>query len=169
MTAAVLHGVRSPADREADVARHARLVAMRLACRKPRVWTGSVGVSKRVRRLSTTAAIALVLAVAGSTAARSGPDPVDAHLVTSQQGPPAWVTTVDPTTGLRGAGPQLPPAIHIASSGPAVARAVQVDIAGVLLAAYRSAVTGSPSACRLPVSLLAAIGEVESGSLVGRP
>jgi len=38
----------------------------------------------------------------------------------------------------------------------------------VLLAAYRQAVAGSPPACDLPVSLLAAIGQVESGSLAGR-
>jgi len=38
----------------------------------------------------------------------------------------------------------------------------------VLLAAYRQAVAGSPPACHLPVSLLAAIGQVESGSLAGR-
>jgi len=37
-----------------------------------------------------------------------------------------------------------------------------------LLAAYRKAVAGAPLACHLPVSLLAAIGQVESGSLAGR-
>jgi hypothetical protein len=44
-----------------------------------------------------------------------------------------------------------------------------VDIADVLLDAYQAAVAGSPVACHLPVSLLAAIGQVESGSLAGRP
>ena len=38
----------------------------------------------------------------------------------------------------------------------------------MLLQAYRSAAAGSPATCNLPVSLLAAIGQVESGSLVGR-
>jgi hypothetical protein len=38
----------------------------------------------------------------------------------------------------------------------------------VLLAAYRQAVAGAPPGCHLPVSLLAAIGQVESGSLAGR-
>ena len=38
----------------------------------------------------------------------------------------------------------------------------------VLWSAYRSAVDSAPSSCRLPVELLAAIGQVESGSLAGR-
>lgn len=42
-------------------------------------------------------------------------------------------------------------------------------LAEILLDAYRNAVAGAPEGCHLPVSLLAAIGEVESGSLVGRP
>ena len=42
------------------------------------------------------------------------------------------------------------------------------SVPDVLLAAYRQAVAGAPSACHLPVSLLAAIGQVESGSLAGR-
>lgn len=42
------------------------------------------------------------------------------------------------------------------------------SVPDVLLAAYRGAVSGSPPSCHLPVSLLAAIGQVESGSLAGR-
>jgi len=38
----------------------------------------------------------------------------------------------------------------------------------VLLEAYRKAVAGAPPSCHLPLSLLAAIGQVESGSLAGR-
>ena len=38
----------------------------------------------------------------------------------------------------------------------------------MLLRAYRSAAGSAPASCHLPVSLLAAIGQVESGSLVGR-
>ena len=38
----------------------------------------------------------------------------------------------------------------------------------VLLAAYRNAVADAPPSCHLPVSLLAAIGQVESGSMAGR-
>jgi len=37
-----------------------------------------------------------------------------------------------------------------------------------LLAAYRKAVAGAPASCQLSISLLAAIGQVESGSLAGR-
>ena len=58
---------------------------------------------------------------------------------------------------------------------PATARASQAllvsgssSVPEVLLAAYRRAVAGAPPACHLPVSLLAAIGQVESGSLAGR-
>jgi hypothetical protein len=63
-----------------------------------------------------------------------------------------------------------PPAIRIAATGSSMGvQGVRVDIADVLLAAYRAAVTRAPAGCHLPVSLLAAIGQVESGSLVGWP
>ena len=42
------------------------------------------------------------------------------------------------------------------------------NVPAVLWDAYRSAVASAPTSCRLPVQLLAAIGQVESGSLVGR-
>ncbi|MEO7745965.1 MAG: lytic murein transglycosylase, partial [Actinomycetota bacterium] len=42
------------------------------------------------------------------------------------------------------------------------------SVPAALLAAYRAAVAGAPAGCHLPVSLLAAIGQVESGSLAGR-
>jgi Transglycosylase SLT domain len=45
----------------------------------------------------------------------------------------------------------------------------RVDIADVLLDAYRSAAASAPASCHLPVSLLAAIGQVESGSLADAP
>ena len=38
----------------------------------------------------------------------------------------------------------------------------------ILMAAYQQAVTAAPASCHLPLSLLAAIGQVESGSLAGR-
>ena len=38
----------------------------------------------------------------------------------------------------------------------------------ILWSAYRSAVASAPTSCNLPVELLAAIGQVESGSLAGR-
>ena len=49
----------------------------------------------------------------------------------------------------------------------AVTRA-DLDRAGVLVAAYRSAAAAAPSSCNLPVALLAAIGQIESGSAGGR-
>ena len=60
------------------------------------------------------------------------------------------------------------PAVHVAATGAPPEHPVRVDVADVLLRAYRSAAAGAPGSCHLPVSLLAAIGEVESGSLVGR-
>ena len=73
-------------------------------------------------------------------------------------------TVVEPAGGTTPA-----PAIRIAATGSTAGAPVQADIADVLLGAYRAAVTRSPAGCHLPVSLLAAIGQVESGSLVGRP
>ena len=131
----------------------------------------AMGVSRRTRRLSTSAALALVLALAGAASPVSrpgGPGSSSAALVdaTLTQGvqPNASVTVVGPSEG-----ETLPPAIRIAATGSTAGAAVQVDIADVLLDAYRAAVTGSPAGCHLPVSLLAAIGQVESGSLAGLP
>jgi hypothetical protein len=62
-----------------------------------------------------------------------------------------------------------PPAISLGTVEPAGDAATDVPLTEVLLKAYQSAVDQAPAACHLPVSLLAAIGEVESGSLVGRP
>jgi hypothetical protein len=61
------------------------------------------------------------------------------------------------------------PAIRVEAVPAAPAGTTTVPLADVLLAAYTSAVEHAPAACHLPVSLLAAIGQVESGSLVGRP
>ena len=43
-----------------------------------------------------------------------------------------------------------------------------LDRAGVLADAYRSAAAAAPKSCNLPVALLAAIGQIESGSAGGR-
>ena len=93
-----------------------------------------------------------------ATLATATPRPVDE--------PPASVTEVpvpDPA----------PPATPPTPAGAAGSRQVLTtsspwSVPEVLLAAYRQAVAGSPPACHLPVSLLAAIGQVESGSLAGR-
>jgi hypothetical protein len=51
---------------------------------------------------------------------------------------------------------------------PALLESSPWSVPDVLLSAYRRAVAGAPPGCHLPVSLLAAIGQVESGSLAGR-
>lgn len=44
----------------------------------------------------------------------------------------------------------------------------QQHVSALLWSAYADAVAGAPSSCHLPISLLAAIGQVDSGSLSGR-
>ncbi|MGA8210663.1 MAG: lytic transglycosylase domain-containing protein, partial [Nocardioidaceae bacterium] len=60
-----------------------------------------------------------------------------------------------------------PPLQVVAPDGLEEARP-GTEVPVVLLEAYRAAAAGAPPSCHLPVSLLAAIGEVESGSLSGR-
>lgn len=93
-----------------------------------------------------------------ATLATTTPMPVDE--------PPASVTEVPVPH-------PAPPATPPTPTGAADRRQVltassQWSVPEVLLAAYRQAVAGSPPACHLPVSLLAAIGQVESASLAGR-
>ncbi|MEO8519062.1 MAG: lytic transglycosylase domain-containing protein, partial [Dermatophilaceae bacterium] len=80
--------------------------------------------------------------------------------------PPASMTEV-PEPGPR---PTTPPpgAARTGDGRSAVPVSNPWSVPEVLLAAYRQAAAGSPPACHLPVSLLAAIGQVESGSLAGR-
>jgi hypothetical protein len=109
-------------------------------------------------------ALALVLAAAGSTAPSIGREPV--HTTPASAPAAASVTVISPQRypeGLR----RLPPAIHVAATGTSQG-ATRVAVAEVLLKAYRAAAAGAPPSCHLPASLLAAIGEVESGSLAGR-
>ena len=56
-----------------------------------------------------------------------------------------------------------PPALE-----PPPADPLDLQRSGILIAAYQSAADAAPPACRLPVSLLAAIGQIESGSAGGR-
>jgi transglycosylase-like protein with SLT domain len=56
-----------------------------------------------------------------------------------------------------------PPALE-----PPPADPLDLQRSGILIAAYQSAADAAPTACRLPVSLLAAIGQIESGSAGGR-
>ncbi len=128
-----------------------------------------MGASHTTRRLARPLALALVLTFVGSASpsawqgaqARTPlPAPVLSAVVVDE--PAASVTPIVP-----GSAPA--PAVRVAATGTSAGEPTQADLADVLLAAYRSAATGSPAGCHLPVSLLAAIGEVESGSLVGRP
>ena len=66
-------------------------------------------------------------------------------------------------------GPRQLPAIHIGSTGAAARSATQLDIADILLEGLPVRGRFGAASCHLPASLLAAIGEVESGSLAGRP
>ena len=84
---------------------------------------------------------------------------------------PASVTLVpDPAPAMPAApaAPAQPGAGAATTVRPAVLPSNPWSVPDVLLAAYRQAVAGAPSTCHLPVSLLAAIGQVESGSLAGR-
>ena len=57
----------------------------------------------------------------------------------------------------------LPPAAALAPASPS-----DLDRGGVLVAAYNAAVAAAPPECHLPPALLAAIGQIESGSAGGR-
>ena len=128
-----------------------------------------MGVTAGRHRFRTPVGLALVVALAGATG--SGWHSTSAGEVSSPSAgagaePPASVTRIVALP--YPAGTRLPAPVRIAATsvtgqGPPV----QVNIVGVLLSAYRSAVAHSPASCHLPVSLLAAIGQVESGSLVG--
>ena len=129
-----------------------------------------MGVTARTARFRTPVGLALVLALAGTTT--SGRHAESADQVSSPSAgsaaPPASVTRIEPRAYPSGA--QLPAAVRIvATSVTGQGRPARVDIASVLLAAYRSAAASAPSSCHLPVSLLAGIGQVESGSLAGVP
>ena len=136
-----------------------------------------MGATHAVHRLNTPVALALVLALAGAASPAMHPEadgPTGtpdrpATSVAAAGGPQesASVTLVDADRFPTPSGPS--PAVQIALTGAPAGAPVRVNIADVLLQAYRSAVAGSRESCNLPVSLLAAIGQVESGSLAGRP
>jgi Transglycosylase SLT domain len=145
-----------------------------------------MGVSRHAARLATPAALALVLALATSTSPTGRSDAAGegergsaasraVTLDVEVPQAPASVTKIDgsqtptaPAPGGAVAAEALPPALHIATTTALGHQVADAGIAHVLLDAYRSAAGRVPSSCQLPVSLLAAIGEVESGSLVGR-
>ena len=89
--------------------------------------------------------------------------------VGEQAGRPPASTTVVPAQVPQSPSVLVPPQPGedlLPQSAPSAAGLPSVPVA--LLAAYRAAVAGAPAGCHLPVSLLAAIGQVESGSLAGR-
>ena len=112
------------------------------------------------------------LAVLGTSEAVPGSDVVT---------PRSSTTTVQPAASEDGepvteAGPKAaesvtismrpipyPPAAAAPPAGP-----VDLERTGVLVDAYRAAADAAPLSCHLPVALLAAIGQIESGSAGGR-
>lgn len=78
---------------------------------------------------------------------------------------PSPAATVLPA---RGASPRTAAPVSDRPGGQAALMSRRVEVGDALWAAYRHAVATSPPGCHLPVELLAAIGEVESGSLAGR-
>lgn len=78
--------------------------------------------------------------------------------------PPASVTQLPAQVGRA----QAVPKVGVGSVRQALLPSRSWSVPDQLLAAYRQAVAGAPETCHLSVSLLAAIGQVESGSLAGR-
>lgn len=109
----------------------------------------------------------LVLAGSASPLPRSDANDAAADLssVPAAQAP-ASVTDVHTPTSTAAPG-ALPPAVRIAAARAPGRELAEARVPAVLLAAYRAAAGSVPASCHLPVSLLAAIGQVESGSLVG--
>ena len=104
----------------------------------------------------------------GRTAAPQRPDPPETAL---QQ---ASVTDPESVTGPEPEKPLVVPAAHSSNTrgwtqGKAAAPESDLGIRPELVAAYTLAVALAPTECHLSLSLLAAIGQVESGNLAGRP
>jgi len=79
--------------------------------------------------------------------------------------PPASVTQPDFRPPVRMEGARRASSTTVSSAGHR--RGAGLEVAAPLLQAYRTAALVVPSDCHLPVSLLAAIGQVESGNLKG--
>jgi hypothetical protein len=134
--------------------------------------------TRRPRRLLTPApsiAAVLVLLVGSVLPATPSQSPDGLRATTSATAepaptdePPASVTEVPEPAPATPATPAQPGAGGTTAVRPAVLPSNPWSLPDVLLAAYRQAVAGAPPACHLPVGLLAAIGQVESGSLAGR-
>ncbi len=132
-----------------------------------------MGAAARIHRYRTPLALALVLVLAGSATTSRQPGAADQVASPSAAGTdpgPASVTRIEPQPYPTVQGGKPAPAVRISATRPsAQGKVARVDIADVLLTAYRSAAASAPASCHLPVSLLAAIGQVESGSLADAP
>ena len=99
-------------------------------------------------------------------AAGSDPAGVTADEVsTPPTAAPGTEPAVAPATGPTGISLPVVPVLPDATQLP---RFTGLSVPVILMAAYQQAVTAAPASCHLPLGLLAAIGEVESGSLAGR-
>jgi hypothetical protein len=145
-----------------------------------------------VSRPATTALSALVLGGALALGGGSAPGPSSSAGVTAaptraavaaegSSRPNDWdVTQRDLLVGQRDEGALTFVQVVATRLGEPIATGTATSVAAVgtppgatqvpevLWAAYRSAVSSVPTSCHLPVGLLAAIGQVESGSLAGR-
>jgi len=135
------------------------------------------------RVLTPVPSVAAVLVLLGGSVLTTAPalslGPVPAAAATTAatalepDQPPASVTKLPAQAKPEQVVPAVPAVTAVTTSGSgSVSQALLPSSAwsvpDQLLAAYRKAVAGAPLACHLPVSLLAAIGQVESGSLAGR-
>lgn len=87
--------------------------------------------------------------------------------------PPASVTHMPAQVGPAQVVPTVPAVPAVPTGGIGIVRQALLPVGSwsvpdELLAAYRKAVAGAPATCHVSISLLAAIGQVESGSLAGR-
>jgi hypothetical protein len=131
-----------------------------------------MGALRKPRLTSAPLALALLFALASSTSSASSttatgePSEGGAGASRAEQSAASVTSVSSASAEAEAAAPE--PAVRVAATRRMANPITRVEVPNVLLRAYRSAAAEVPAACHLPVSLLAAIGEVESGSLVGR-
>lgn len=123
--------------------------------------------------LMTTPGTRMAVPTAPTNAQVAGADaPTKVEPVRLAEAAPADRGTLTGATTLRrqtaGIGLAVPPPARAASPAGSLVRGSASALPIVLADAYASAVRRAPATCHLPVSLLAAIGEVESNSARGR-
>ena len=129
----------------------------------PAVAGPSASGSAPVDRSSAWSAFLLgqIWAAAGSDAAGVTAGEVSTPPTATPGTEPAVAPAIEPTGISVPIVPDLTDAAHL--------RLVTgLSVSVILMAAYQKAVTAAPASCHLPLGLLAAIGQVESGSLAGR-